>query len=232
MKMRHGFTLIELLVVIAIIAILAAILFPVFARARAKAQQNNCLSNIKELALATISYCTDYDDYYPFSWNTTGNQGYSWATEVYPYVKNLQIYNCPAGTDVCTYSATGYGYGPMEQLTGYDFLENPCVGSTGCCNGCASGGVVPALKQGLVLNPVQFLLIYGTSTSGPYGGENPDGSAASPGSWASANIVETRHNLGANVAFGDGHAAWQSDQTLLNTYPQNANGFRGWSNNS
>jgi len=70
MRKAHGFTLIELLVVIAIIAILAAILFPVFARARAKAQQNNCLSNIKQLALGTLMYVSDYDDRFPFAWST------------------------------------------------------------------------------------------------------------------------------------------------------------------
>jgi prepilin-type N-terminal cleavage/methylation domain-containing protein len=68
MRDRRGFTLIELLVVIAIIAILAAILFPVFARARAKAQQNNCLANIKELGLGVLMYCSDYDDHYPIAY--------------------------------------------------------------------------------------------------------------------------------------------------------------------
>src|SRR3990170_2570672 len=99
---RTGFTLIELLVVIAIIAILAAILFPVFARARAKAQQNNCLSNTKQLALAFLMYCSDNDDKYPGpGWDGTGccwlctpaSTGL-WAAVIYPYIKNSQIYVC------------------------------------------------------------------------------------------------------------------------------------------
>jgi prepilin-type N-terminal cleavage/methylation domain-containing protein/prepilin-type processing-associated H-X9-DG protein len=88
-----GFTLIELLVVIAIIAILAAILFPVFSRARAKAQQASCLANVKQLALACMMYATDHKDYLPF--NTCGGWDnnwpgwwhyYPWTTAIFPYV--------------------------------------------------------------------------------------------------------------------------------------------------
>ncbi len=82
---RSGFTLIELLVVIAIIAILAAILFPVFARARAKAQQNNCLSNVKQIALAFLMYAADNDDMIPHHTVTGGN----FPPRIYPYVKNV-----------------------------------------------------------------------------------------------------------------------------------------------
>lgn len=77
--MRRGFTLIELLVVIAIIAILAAILFPVFARARAKAKQSQCLSNVKQMQLGMIMYASDYDGVNPFSNN--------WHSAIHPYVK-------------------------------------------------------------------------------------------------------------------------------------------------
>ena len=65
LRTRHGFTLIELLVVIAIIAILAAILFPVFARARAKAKQSSCLNNVKQLSLGYQMYMSDYDEKFP-----------------------------------------------------------------------------------------------------------------------------------------------------------------------
>jgi prepilin-type N-terminal cleavage/methylation domain-containing protein/prepilin-type processing-associated H-X9-DG protein len=93
---RKGFTLIELLVVIAIIAILAAILFPVFAKVREKARQTSCLSNEKQLALGLLQYTNDYDETYPCgasgftNWNTQG-----WIFSVYPYIKSEQVLACP-----------------------------------------------------------------------------------------------------------------------------------------
>ena len=88
---RHGFTLIELLVVIAIIAILAAILFPVFAKAREKARQISCLSNMKQLGLGFIQYNQDNDELF------TGSDfyGQGWAEKIYPYVKSAGVYICP-----------------------------------------------------------------------------------------------------------------------------------------
>jgi prepilin-type N-terminal cleavage/methylation domain-containing protein/prepilin-type processing-associated H-X9-DG protein len=88
---RKGFTLIELLVVIAIIAILAAILFPVFARARAKAEQASCLSNVKQLMLATLMYCNDNDQILFPSWG-------GWARGIAPYTQNDQMFACPSQT--------------------------------------------------------------------------------------------------------------------------------------
>ena len=94
---RAGFTLIELLVVIAIIAILAAILFPVFAKAREKARQTTCASNERQLGLAILQYAQDNDEVVlglkDNSGTDTAYKG--WAGEVYAYVKNTQIYHCP-----------------------------------------------------------------------------------------------------------------------------------------
>lgn len=93
--LTQGFTLIELLVVIAIIAILAAILFPVFARAREKARQASCASNEKQLALAMLQYTQDYDESYPLSnlQSVAGQVG--WANLLQPYVKSVSVYHCP-----------------------------------------------------------------------------------------------------------------------------------------
>ncbi|HID06830.1 MAG TPA: DUF1559 domain-containing protein, partial [Armatimonadetes bacterium] len=102
---RRAFTLIELLVVIAIIAILAAILFPVFAKAREKARMASCVNNMKQLALATLQYVQDYDEKFPrarffpgrpVNQSHDGNPCYFWSDALEPYMKNWQILQCPS----------------------------------------------------------------------------------------------------------------------------------------
>ena len=96
MKPKQGFTLIELLIVIAIIAILAAILFPVFAKAREKARQTTCASNLKQLGLAFTQYAQDNDEYLPIVHsNGTTNKTGCWSSDIYPYVKSAGAYSCP-----------------------------------------------------------------------------------------------------------------------------------------
>ncbi|MCW3097879.1 MAG: prepilin-type N-terminal cleavage/methylation domain [Chthonomonadaceae bacterium] len=101
-RSSKAFTLIELLVVIAIIAILAAILFPVFAQAREKARQTSCLSNTKQLGLSVLQYVQDYDEMFPKSHGNNGKNppnnsiwSYSWAVVVQPYVKSYEVFRCP-----------------------------------------------------------------------------------------------------------------------------------------
>src|SRR5687768_1639775 len=109
MQRRNGFTLIELLVVIAIIAILAAILFPVFAQARDKARGASCLSNMKQIALGTLMYAQDYDETQPpayvhMDWLIKKPEFYwwqvPWTNLIYPYVKNKQVFSCPSAAPV------------------------------------------------------------------------------------------------------------------------------------
>ena len=106
MRTRRGFTLIELLVVIAIIAILAAILFPVFAKAREKARQAACLSNLKQVGLAIMMYVQDYDERMPIAGamdHRNASCRFACPTGlppvVMPYVKNFGIFTCPSGPD-------------------------------------------------------------------------------------------------------------------------------------
>jgi prepilin-type N-terminal cleavage/methylation domain-containing protein len=114
---RKGFTLIELLVVIAIIAILAAILFPVFARARAKAEQASCLSNVKQLMLATLMYCNDNDQMLmagPYGCKVTPSTSPGWYGAIGKYTQNDQMFFCPAAT--WTPEAAGQAF--TDPLTG------------------------------------------------------------------------------------------------------------------
>src|SRR5579875_2840793 len=89
---RRGFTLIELLVVIAIIAILAAILFPVFAQAREKARQSACISNLKQIGLAVIQYVQDNNEAYPMDKWSDVNGDHEWSYTIQPYIKNGSTY--------------------------------------------------------------------------------------------------------------------------------------------
>ncbi|MEI6500574.1 MAG: DUF1559 domain-containing protein, partial [Armatimonadota bacterium] len=118
--MRKGFTLIELLVVIAIIAILAAILFPVFAKAREKARQSSCLSNVKQIALGMMQYAQDYDErMVPAAMYYATPNYYTWMYLMQPYVKSSQIFTCPSST------ATGWnGSLNTTQNTGYGLFRN------------------------------------------------------------------------------------------------------------
>ncbi len=115
--MKRGFTLIELLVVIAIIAILAAILFPVFARAREKARQSSCLSNVKQISLGILMYAQDYDERLPFLYTkptidgTARHTGIQWIVQ--PYINNFDVFNCPSSDRKLSptrYGAFSYGF--------------------------------------------------------------------------------------------------------------------------
>ncbi len=99
MKTKKGFTLIELLVVIAIIAILAAILFPVFARAREQARKSSCASNLKQLGLAVIQYTQDYDEKFPIGQNWKPiTDPIGTKLQIMPYIKSEQVFICPSDT--------------------------------------------------------------------------------------------------------------------------------------
>jgi len=118
MTRQKGFTLIELLVVIAIIAILAAILFPVFARAKAKAQETQCLSNVKQIATAVHTYVADWDSRLPWEflgeWTDTSTFDIThiWNT-LTPYLKTVDILQCPVGPEAV----------PLGEIPGVNFLS-------------------------------------------------------------------------------------------------------------
>ncbi len=198
MQRRKGFTLIELLVVIAIIAILAAILFPVFARAREKARQASCLSNQKQWALAWHMYAQDYDESVPSYSQLIGvppdhSWGPRWYTVLEPYVKNQQMRTCPSDPEARTQS-TGLSYG----YNGY-YLGDPQWVST--CALALAEITYPSqtFMAGETKFGTHFLYLPTQDHPSPEDPEGPD---------FRDRVAWRRHNEGANYSFCDGHAKW------------------------
>lgn len=193
-RVKRGFTLIELLVVIAIIAILAAILFPVFARAREKARQSNCLSNTKQLVLGVDMYAQDYDEQFPY-W-TYGT--YTWRSGVLPYVRNVQLFQCPSkrltarfqgGLDVAPAQESGYAINVAHYDTGAP--TEPA--------GAAMGSVYDAASCVIIMESD------GPASRGPQ---------ANTRGWTPTDEPAVRHNEGANYGFCDGHAKFMKPSQI------------------
>ncbi len=195
---RKGFTLIELLVVIAIIAILAAILFPVFARAREKARQSSCLSNVKQIMTSWLMYAQDYDEL------TNRYAGYTapsivippgglsyWFEHLYPYAMNSQIFSCPSirrptvtsGGETAPHpdfpTGVHYGYNTYLSSVPIAYFKSPS----------RLGVIVDGLNNYWRITPPPDTLHYEWSMD--------------------------RHNDGYNAGFADGHAKW-----LKQRYPR------------
>ena len=221
-RKSSAFTLIELLVVIAIIAILAAILFPVFAKVREKARQTSCASNERQLGLAFMQYVQDNDERFP---QGTGNVtwGNGWAGQIYPYVKSVGLYKCPddsTSPDATNHSVVSYcinkcltpdqGNGALAQL------NSP----TRTVLVCEATGV----------NNVDFTNNPYSDTASPdaFGIDNYDGS----GQWDTGYLLGTqakpwnnhiksttgRHTDGSNFLLADGHVKWLRTSAVSTGY--------------
>jgi len=223
---RKGFTLIELLVVIAIIAILAAILFPVFARAREKARQTSCLSNVKQLALGTQMYATDCDDIL----GITDWQAVRMFVAVQPYVKNTQMVYCPSykygvcSNAVCprTLLLNGGDLGPAG--AGWGGYISPYSGGTlsygwnrvddsyGDLNGDGdtTDGDLGVLGKAMayVRYPAETPLIGDGACTRHWGVPYID----NVNNRASGYVP---HNNGINLGYCDGHAKWVNKLTPI-----------------
>ncbi len=199
--MKKGFTLIELLVVIAIIAILAAILFPVFAGAKAAAYKISCLSNLKQITLAAVMYQNDYDDMLPGAANSGAGAGLEggWMFysrfpaddgqtpaayvpqqgSVYPYVKNAAIFVCPMD--------------PKGKISGNSYSDNYCTTDQ-------AGGVAHGKNASQIDDSSSFLFFNEEADSNAASDSTDDGYFLYPG-----NNMSTRHTNGSNGSFVDGH---------------------------
>jgi prepilin-type N-terminal cleavage/methylation domain-containing protein/prepilin-type processing-associated H-X9-DG protein len=235
---KRAFTLIELLVVIAIIAILAAILFPVFAQAREKARQTSCLSNDKQIGLSFLMYSQDYDEQFPLGFGySAGTAGWAWnywhgvpvnwrastatrqliypvhwANSTQPYVKNLQLLGCPSGPE-------------KRLVTEQEFAEPAQVSYN-------YNGLLHAYSQAGVNTPANLIMVWegrGKHRMRGFALTNPalicananqgcqyvpskSGCGANNGeqsAWFGVEGTEYIHNNGVNCMMTDGHAKWR-----------------------
>ena len=195
-RKNEGFTLIELLVVIAIIAILAAILFPVFAQAREKARQTSCLSNQKQIGLAALQYYQDYDETGPRfvstpAENASGPPGSSqrgtWIAFLYPYMKNTGIWKCPNmpdatsnGNSIWNTTASTLGSSPYRNISlwqgygwNYHYLNGP-ASKNNCSQFYADGSGVP-VAAAAIGKPAETVMFAGSALEpgkGTFAGAN------------------------------------------------------------
>jgi prepilin-type N-terminal cleavage/methylation domain-containing protein/prepilin-type processing-associated H-X9-DG protein len=220
---QHGFTLIELLVVIAIIAVIAAILFPVFAQAREKARSAACLSNLKQIGMATRMYTQDYDGVLVPSVLYSSNTAFTWWFDLLqPYVKNRAVFLCPNWSAVDR-SVTPPGVDMETQRWSY--------GGNNWISGASGAGKDPELLGPMGANfglthfnateadvefPANTLYvldsiwpIIGTPKQHDYC--NDSKGYDQPLNWdgfPSRVLVHSRHSGGFNAMFVDGHAKW------------------------
>jgi prepilin-type processing-associated H-X9-DG protein len=204
--------LIELLVVIAIIAILAAILFPVFAKAREKARQSSCLSNVRQINTAILAYVQDNDEMMPRTWSGPAAYPgtYQWTQAVLPYVKNYQIFLCPSDSGKTFVSSNGAPY-PTGTVS-YAF-------SVAYYNGANVAGVTANGPNGKSLAQIQDPS--GTVVLGDYTGAFEMGWADIAANPNLSTWLPKRHNDGVNVGFIDGHAKWFMPTSLSNKNSNN-----------
>ena len=246
---KHGFTLIELLVVIAIIAILAAILFPVFAQAREKARQTSCLSNCKQIGTAVQLYVDDYDETYPLmDFSNTDAGGYAatgvriitdlsysqttwaWMHAIFPYLKNPQMYACPSSKFKNT-------NGGSKELFVVCYGINPYIGGvphgSNVTTYAAYTGTLSAVAMSQVKNTAETIFVGETSANSfasGWWGSSPLAKSyiyTMPGFFSfndASHENPTRHNGGSNWTMADGHAKYYKDLSGPTSNRQN-NGY-------
>ncbi len=235
---QRGFTLIELLVVIAIIAILAAILFPVFASAREKARQTACLSNEKQLGLAMLQYTQDFDETMVLKDYAANNPAIAhWMDMLYPYIKSAAVYTCPSRSDqgptnlyynVYSPGRVGYNYGTYAINGTYDQYD-VSQGFTGINTAkITAPSALVAFVEGSVpssTSDVDAGVDFNISAPTLAGAVVIDMTQAIPvASVGGKDSILAMHSQRTNVLWADGHA---KNIDLFGLMAQHASSFNG-----
>jgi prepilin-type N-terminal cleavage/methylation domain-containing protein/prepilin-type processing-associated H-X9-DG protein len=234
---RKAFTLIELLVVIAIIAILAAILFPVFARARESARRSSCLSNMKQIGLGVMMYVQDYDETYPRTMQckndiatcTTSSPFNYWYDNIQPYIKSTQVFNCPSSS-ISTSPNRG-NYGANQNIMGYRTTATPPL-NMAAVPGAANTYLIMDFGAYVFAGNDEYYIPNPTNASYLPGiGDVLHLSASECPSHTSSyydvgmnDCMSGRHFGGVNMAFADGHAKWLKSSVLYTEYKKTNHG--------
>jgi len=210
---RKGFTLIELLVVIAIIAILAAILFPVFAQARESARQTQCINNQKQIATSVLMYVNDHEETFPMSaYFGTNNQNQRVLVAVYdvlaPYIKNVDIFVCPSyrpGIDWPQRVRDSIGVPALGTFRYIGYIPNLGLFGENFCP--VNTKRTPVTKMALVEAPVNTIMLF-------------DGFLKNRLPLEFHNFLAfARHKEGVVINFTDGHARWYRWNGIKNIAP-------------
>lgn len=240
-RSQRGFTLIELLVVIAIIAVLAAILFPVFAMAREKARQTSCLSNMKQLATASMIYMQDYDQRtvfggYVWDWGWTQYPAYGagWAGTLMPYIKNTDVLVCPtdptsptpASGDVPAGKVVSYMYNINASAWGHGVNISRIPGPTksimffegyGNTANVDKPGEVPLPSSQMTSAVSDGMYLYGPNYN-QFGILLDTGYLGETNSSTIQRNPDGRHSRGTNFAMFDGHVKWYNGHQVSPGY--------------
>ncbi len=233
-RSTRGFTLIELLVVIAIIAILASILFPVFARARENARRASCQSNLKQMNLGLTQYTQDYDERHPpYSDSAPAGSRIGWSQRIQPYLKSTQLLQCPSESD-----APGTNPDPYLDTEFTDYAYNLWVGGYDRVGSSTGSGFLGAgLSNSVFTQPSLTVLLTDYNPNVSYAYVTGDRAAANgtcggysfplaTGAGIALLPNALRHFDGVNFAFADGHVKWykgrRSPATTLQGYIESA----------
>ena len=228
----RAFTLIELLVVIAIIAILAAILFPVFARARENARRSSCQSNLKQIGIGMAQYVQDYDERFPGLWvdlngsSSFNNGDAAWVQMVQPYMKSVQVFQCPSETNAPAAATTDPTVVGQSDYFYSRLLAGRNADETGSSNTGRSIAEL-AFSSNTIMGGDLYSLDAASNHNGNSGtAVNTTCTTAAPGLNRTDNgNPSERHLEGANYLFADGHVKWLKQSAFGNacTTPTGSN---------